>query len=262
MAAQSTDQQHAAEAVARAADSPRRAASRAGVLTARPVPTLASPAQVASLAGLRRRDAYTLGGFAGRQVENGDRLVPGVDLAGQYWWLPAAAVWADAELGEALTHPHPVGLAVDTDWDRAVLAGLSDRLGWEGVVVHDALGGLELVDPDAIDDPALLAELTELGVAAELTVHSALAVTGVPTVVITAPGVLRWGAGATWAAALRRALFGAVTIDTPGTPPSVELRRLAARLAGVEVDVVAVDIGTQTLQAAGITRCSVQLIVR
>ena len=54
-----------------------------------------------------------------------------------HWWLPAAAVWVDAEAGTQPDHPRPAGLATGRDRVAAITAGLSDRLGWEAVLEFD-----------------------------------------------------------------------------------------------------------------------------
>ena len=67
---------------------------------------------------------------------------------------------------------------------------------------------------------------------------------------------MRWGAGSTWDGALRRALYG----DYPPADPSSELAGLSEQLAGDHLAVTSVDLGTPRLLAAGMARCSVQIV--
>ena len=78
----------------------------------------------------------------------------------------------------------------------------------------------------------------------------------VPTVVTLGDGIVRWGAGATWAQALERAVFGHDVAAGVG-----ELARVADGLAAAGVTVAGVDLASPLLARAGIFRTSVQLML-
>ena len=59
---------------------------------------------------LHQRDVIAPGGIADQAVVDGDRMVAARDLAGGQWWLPAAAVWVDAETETRPDRPRPAGL--------------------------------------------------------------------------------------------------------------------------------------------------------
>jgi hypothetical protein len=105
-------------------------------------------------------------------------MVIAYDLAGQRWWLPAAAVWADADASSRPDHPCPVGLATASDRATAIIAGLSDRLGWEAVF---EFGRKVLPAAPVVEAPERLVVLDgRVG-------HD------VPTVVALGDDILRWG---------------------------------------------------------------------
>lgn len=176
---------------------------------------------------------------------------------------PSAAPRHTGTASQRPVHPHAVGLAVGSSRALAMLAGLSDRLGWEAVA-------------DLADDGDPITALPPLGPAAraELVADPAASTaadggdvrlldgrhTAVPTIVMVGDGVLRWGAGATWLAALRRALFGDAGVADDATARE-ELETMAAQLAQDGIIAAGVDLGTPTLDAAGITRLSVQLLL-
>jgi hypothetical protein len=191
---------------------------------------------------LRRRRVVAHGGLGARAELDGECLVNARDLAGHRWWIPAAAVWTDGDTAERPEHPCPIGLATDRSWTKAVLAGLSDRLGWEARQARDhgrtlpRLDGVAPCDSGTVWDGRLDHE--------------------VPTVLVTSAAVERWGAGATVASAYRRALFG-----DHGTPDaSRELADMELVLAAAGVRVGIVDLATSLMVKAGVARVSVQLL--
>jgi hypothetical protein len=198
--------------------------------------------QQAEVVALRRRQAIAVGCLAGRGAVGGDRLVSAADVAGHLWWIPAGAVWSDADADSSPERPHPVGVAMAATREAALVKGLSDRLGWEAVL---ELGRGDLAVAEAIGTPPLANALVldgRLG-------HD------VPTVVVLAAETVRWGAASTWDGALRRALYG----DDADVDPASELASLC-ELLGDDLGVASVDLGTPVLSDAGVVRCSVQLV--
>jgi hypothetical protein len=200
-----------------------------------------------AVVALRRRRVIAPGGLCPRsdldaRVElDGERLVGAADLAGQRWWIPAVAVWSDGDGSERPEHPWHVGLATDRSWSRAVLVGLSDRLGWEAQRARQRGGALAWLDDVA---------------AGRMTVWDGRLGHDVPTVLITSDSGERWGAGASVASAYRRAMFGdQATIDAARELADMELILGAA---GVGVGVV--DLATPLMASAGVARVSVQLL--
>jgi hypothetical protein len=134
-------------------------------------------------------------------------------------------------------------LATAPTLEAATVKGLSDRLGWEAVLEFERGG--DLPDANTLVPPTTNAIVLDgrLG-------HD------VPTVVILAADTVRWGSGSTWDRALRRALFG-VDADADAAH---ELKELGDLVLTAGLDVVTVDLGTPLLRAAGVVRCSVQLL--
>jgi hypothetical protein len=192
---------------------------------------------------LRRRPTIALGALTERAILTGDRLVTATDVAGHSWWLPAAAVWSDADSADSPEHPRPIGLATAPSRDAALLKGISDRLGWEAVLEFER--GTDL-------QAAPTFESTSVGQAIVLDGRIGHAV---PTVVVLGVDTMRWGAGATWEAAWSRALYG----DDPTVDPSRELRTVAELLAAADLAVLGVDLGTSRLSTAGVARWSAQI---
>ncbi len=195
-----------------------------------------------SVVALRRRQVIALGGLVERDVVVADRLVTAQDVAGENWWVPAHAVWSDGETGRQET-PRPIGLAVAASRPAAMIKGLSERLGWEAVLEFDQRGDLPVA--------------TAVGTAG----RDAIVLDGrlghdVPTVIVLGADTIRWGAASTWPGAVRRALFG----EDSHADPVGELDTLAHLLRGAGLAVASVDLGTPRLNAAGIDRCSVQLL--
>jgi hypothetical protein len=192
---------------------------------------------------LRQRQAVALGCLGSRTAVSGDRLVSAEDAAGHLWWIPAGAVWGDADADNTPERPHPVGLAMAATREAALVKGLSDRLGWEAVLelerddlpVANGIGAPPLTNAIVLDG--------RLG-------HD------VPTVIVLAAETVRWGAASTWDGALRRALYG----DDVEVDPATELADLC-ELLGDDLGVASVDLGTPVLGDAGVVRCSVQLVV-
>jgi hypothetical protein len=193
---------------------------------------------------LRQRDTIALGSLADRALVTGDRLVTARDDAGHTSWIPAAAVWSDADAAEVPEHPRPIGLATATDGAAALVTGISDRLGWEAVLELER--GREL-------PPAPLAGAAGNGLVLDGRLDH-----DVPTVVVLGADTVRWGAGATWEGAVRRALYG----DDADTDVRLEARELVFELACSGLGVATVDLGSEVLGAAGVVRCSVQLVPR
>ena len=63
-------------------------------------------------------------------------LVNARDLRHQEWAIPARAVWSDVDVDGRVQHPWKIGLAHGDSSHMAMLAGLSDRLGWEASVAR------------------------------------------------------------------------------------------------------------------------------
>jgi hypothetical protein len=215
-----------------------------------PVPSTDAPSLVVSstdVVALRHRPVIALGALLDRSTVEGERLVAAHDVAGRACWIPAEAVWSDAEDAERPQHPRPVGLATALSPDRAYAAGLSDRLGWEAVLVFERGGQLPLIDTAAVDSPMngdhLVVLDGRLG-------HE------VPTVVVLGDDLIRWGAAATWSTAVHRALYG----DDGSLAVEDELAEVIGLLAEGGVDVVGVDLGTALLRRANVVRRSVQLV--
>jgi hypothetical protein len=195
---------------------------------------------------IRRRAAITLGGLARRQTTSGRQLVTAHDINGASWWIPADAVWTDVEqAGPSADRepdvPQPIGLATAESADQAVLAGLSDRLGWEAADAFEGGAHLPIMDIAVGREDVVVLD-GRLG-------H------GVPTVVILGERILRWAAGATWQLAVHRALY-----QTRGDGADVELKRLAATLDESDLLIASVDLGTALLRRSGVFRRSVQLV--
>ena len=103
-----------------------------------------------SVVALRQRRAIALGALAERGVLAGERLVTAHDAAGHSWWIPADAVWSDADGSEHPEHPRPIGLATAPTREAALVKGVSDRLGWEAVLEFER--GAELPKASAVMD--------------------------------------------------------------------------------------------------------------
>ena len=212
----------------------------------RPSPTVLPTIVVGDgpVVALRRRPVIALGSLDQRVTLNTSRLVSATDLSGKSWWVPAAAVWSDADGDGQPTRPLAVGLAAGRSWEVTVLAGLSDRLGWEANVARQR--GREL--PVLEDVSASHGDGT--------TVYDGRLGHDVPTVVLVRDSVALWGAGSTFAAAHHRAMFGDhAAVGHPG-----ELELLGDLLALAGLDVAAVDLGTPVFKRVGVQRLQVQLL--
>jgi hypothetical protein len=153
-------------------------------------------------------------------------------------------VWSDAAAGGRREHPRPIGLATAATRDAALVKGLSDRLGWEAVLEFERGG-----------------DLPTLGTPPPATVGDGIVLDGrlghdVPTVIVLDANTIRWGAASTWDSAVRRALYG----DDHDVVPAKELAALTDLLVSAGLDVAAVDLGSPRLAAAGVVRCSTQLL--
>lgn len=198
-----------------------------------------------SVAALRRRACVAAAALADRSPTMGTRLVGATDVDGDLWWIPAAAVWSDATTAAIPQRPLPVGLATAASPQRAMVSGLSDRLGWEAVMEFERGTELPVIEdaPGTIDVHRLVVLDGRVG-------HD------IPTVLLLGDDVLRWGAGATWADAMNRALYG----HDQGGDHDVELLTISRRLVAGGLAPAAVDLGTPTLRRCGIVRLSVQLL--
>jgi len=208
--------------------------------TARPVTVVRNGPVVA----LRQRSTIALGALSARTAARGDRLVTAHDQAGHAWWIPADVVWSDADGASHPERPFAVGLATAPTRERALLAGLSDRLGWEAVLEFER--GRDLPAATALDD---------------FTDDNVVVLDGrldhdVPTVVVLGRDMVRWGAGATWHGAMRRAMYG----DDGSLDLGHELPDVCGLLARGGLGVAAVDLDSPLLRRAGIARCSVQIV--
>ena len=217
---------------------------------AAPAPAGDAPALVmrsSHVVALRHRPVVALGALLDRSTITGERLVTAADVAGAALWIPADAVWSDADHAERPQHPRPVGLATALTRERAIGVGLGDRLGWEAVLAFERGDDLPPVDMDSADDPADRVVVLDgrLG-------HD------VPTVVVLGDDFVRWGAAATWSTAVHRALYG----DDGSIAVERELAEMMNVLHRGRLDVVAVDLGSDLLRRAGVVRCSVQLVPR
>jgi hypothetical protein len=153
-------------------------------------------------------------------------------------------VWSDADGPGHPEHPRPIGLATAATREAALVKGLSDRLGWEAVLEFERGG--DLPEATAVTEPSGITAIVldgRLG-------HD------VPTVVVLAADTMRWGAGSTWNGAMRRALYG----DDRVMDAVDDLGGLCRLLAADGLGVAGVDLGTPRLHAAGVVRCSVQIV--
>jgi hypothetical protein len=223
-------------------------------LTTRPeapgAPTADAPALVVRtthVVALRHRPVVALGALSDRTTIEGERLVSAQDATGGACWIPAGAVWSDAEDADHPQHPRPVGLATALTPERALSAGLSDRLGWEAVLHFERGSYLPVVDTAAVGDRA--SDDDRLVVLAGRLGHD------VPTVVVLGADLVRWGAAATWATAVHRALYG----DDGSLAVEEELADVVDTLRKARLGVVGVDLGTSLLRRANVVRWSVQL---
>lgn len=195
---------------------------------------------------LRHRPVVALGSLLDRATVAGERLVTADDLTGRSYWIPADAVWSDADHAARPQHPCPVGLATALTRARAFGVGISDRLGCEAVLAFERgedLPPVEAVAGEAPNRDRFVVLDGRLG-------HD------VPTVVVLGDDFVRWGAAATWSTALHRALYG----DDGSIKVEGELADMATALRRGGLDVVGVDLGTDVLRRAGVVRCSVQLV--
>ena len=193
---------------------------------------------------LRQRAVLELGTLEDRTVVDGDRLVTAHDEDGQAVWISAQAVWSDAHGAGHPEKPLPIGLATASTREAALVKGLSDRLGWEAVLEFER--GTDLPRAEALadfaDDNVVILD-GRLG-------HE------VPTVVVLGREMVRWGAGATWYGAMRRAMYG----DDGNLDQGRELPEMCATLARSGLGVAAVDLDSPLLRRAGVARCSVQIV--
>jgi hypothetical protein len=139
-------------------------------------------------------------------------------------------------------------MATAATQERAIVAGLSDRLGWEAAVELER--GTDLPPALGVSQP-----VADSGSGTVLVLDGRLG-HSVPTVVLLGADFVRWGAGATWDGAVRRALYG----DDGNPSVDLELVAMTEMLGTRGLGVVAVDLDTPLLRRAGIVRTSVQLI--
>ena len=205
-------------------------------------PAIIEPA--GTIAAMRRRVCVSPGGLAGRSPSGGTRLVSAADRVGHTWWIPASTVWSDWETSAAPQHPRPVGLATALTGEQALVAALSDRLGWEAMKAFECGADLPTIDDAAetVDTSRIIVLDGRLG-------HN------VPTVLLLGRNLLRWGAGVTWADAVKRALYG----HGHGADHESDAQALEQRLAGAGLSPLVVDVGSALLAHGGLVRWSVQL---
>jgi hypothetical protein len=213
-------------------------------------PATDAPALVvrsSQVVALRHRSVVALGALPDRATVESERLVSARDAAGRACWIAADAVWSDADHADAPQHPRPVGLATALTPERALAAGLSDRLGWEAVLHLERGGDLPSVDVAPAGDSASNND--------RLVVLDGRLGHDVPTIVVLGDDVVRWGAAATWSSAVHRALYG----DDGSIGGEDELGEVVDVLRRGGLDVVGVDLGTTLLRRANVARWSVQL---
>jgi hypothetical protein len=194
---------------------------------------------------LRERQVVAPGSLLDRRPLAGSALVNARDLHEREWWIPACGVWSDVDVDGRRDRPWPIGLASRDTRHVALLAALSDRLGWEAEVARRRGCQLPLVEG--------LGE----GRTDDTTVYDGRLGHDVPTVVIVANRAAFWGAGATMPAAYHRALYG----DRGELGGRRELRQLGDRLADAGIELVAVDLATAVMSERGVHRLSVQLML-
>ena len=141
-------------------------------------------------------------------------------------------MWSDAEDAIRPEHPRPAGLAHDRSWSRAVLTGLSDRLGWEARL--------------AFERGETLATIDGIGPSGSATVYDGGLGHDLPCVLIVSDKVIRWGAGSTVESAYRRALYGDQGLSEDEV--ARELADMQLVLADAGVDIAVVDLGTTMLR--------------
>lgn len=197
-----------------------------------------------TVVAMRRRPVVALGALGTRRHVVGNHLVSALDADRRSWLIAADAVWSDGEDSLQPQRPRPVGLAMAATTERAITSGLSDRLGWEAVLELERGRDLPVVDANLDVGHRQVAAL------------DGRLDHGVPTIVLLGDDMVRWGAGATWEAAMRRAMYG----DDPSLQQDSELTDVAAQLADQGLRLASVDLGTSLLRQAGIVRCSVQLL--
>ena len=193
----------------------------------------------------RERHVITPGSLLRRRQLRGATMVNARDLDGREWMIPARAVWHDVDIDGRREHPWSVGLAHGASAHVAVLAGLSDRLGWEAWAAHRRGRHLPVVD-----------ELGS-GRSDDTVVYDGRLGHDVPTALVMSERAAFWGAGATMAAAYHRALFS----DRGELGGRGELDKFAAGLAEARIEVVAVDLSTAVMAGRGLHRVSVQLVL-
>jgi hypothetical protein len=226
-------------------DAPARPSVTAGRVSLRRVRTPEQPILAVgdgAVVALRHRRVVEHGALGVRGELDGDRLVSARDLANRPWWIPAGAVWSDADGADRPEHPRSVGMATDQHHARAVLSGLSDRLGWEAL--------------QAYEHGELLPVLEVRDAAEQAIVYDGRLGHDVPTVLVIGERFTRWGAGVTVESAYRRAMF----VDVRTGDAARELADIALVLAGAGVEIGVVDLGTSLMRRAGISRVSVQLL--
>ena len=152
-------------------------------------------------------------------------------------------MWSDVDVDGRGEHPWRIGLAHGDSSHMAMLAGLSDRLGWEASVARRHGCRLPVV------------EGIGTGHTDDTVVYDGRLGHDVPTVLVVSDRATFWGAGATLAGAYHRALYS----DRGELGCRGELDELGEILAAAGVEVVAVDLATAVMSERGLHRVSVQL---
>lgn len=192
---------------------------------------------------MRPRAVVAPGLLATGATMSAPRSVIAHDLDGLAWWIPAESVWHDAE-ADRPCRPRAVGLATGPTRNAAVLAGLSDRLGYEALCALERGDDLRPVPADLKTSSDVVAFDGRVG-------HD------IPTVVIVAEEFVRWGAGSTWEAAYERAFFSSTNRE--GDDVDDELDIVTSLLDEADLTPIAVDLGSAVLASVGVHRVSVQL---
>ena len=192
---------------------------------------------------LRERAAVAPGSILDRRPLDGSVLVNARDLLGREWWIPARAVWPDVDVDGRRERPWPIGLANRRSRHVAMLAGLSDRLGWEADVARRH--GVQLPVVEGLGT----------GRTDDTVVYDGRLGHDIPTVLVVSDRAVFWGAGSTMDAAYHRALYG----DRGELGGRRELEQLGEWLVEAGLEVVAVDLATAVMSERGVHRLSVHV---
>lgn len=191
---------------------------------------------------MRRGHLLRLGALTGQASSQGWRSEIGDDLDDELWTVGANQLWSPADPAVRSTDATGGDVVVAGQRERAIMHGLSDRLGREAVLAWE--GGAELPCVHGVCERPVRVLDGRLG-------HH------VETVVVIGERSVCWGAGSSWARAVDRAIYSP---RASGGDDRAELGLIVAELAASGIGVWVVDVGTTTLRAAGVFRCCVHLI--